>query len=195
MPCAPLAPFPLTREPCGAWGLARRLRPSRPSHGGVQATAYGTADPFAYAPKPGAGAAGCRLGQSRWRAGASQEPPCGGREGCGVREGPHGTLFAALTRTGTPVNAAVSGPVNALHGLPPPRAGLPGTFLPPMGAAPCSNGCCTVPHPSPPGAKERHRLRPCQTQVGIYWGAWGPSPHTPARLPSLAGRWRSVTKR
>jgi hypothetical protein len=30
-----------------------------------------------------------------------------------VRQGPHGSLFAALTRKGTPVNAAVSGPVNA----------------------------------------------------------------------------------
>lgn len=36
MPCAPLAPFPLTREPCGALGLARLPRPSRPSHGGFQ---------------------------------------------------------------------------------------------------------------------------------------------------------------
>jgi hypothetical protein len=151
--------------------------------------------PGADAPKPGAGAAGWRLGQSRWRAGASQEPPCGGREGCGVREGPHGTLFAALTRTGTPVNAAVGGPVNALHGLPPPRAGLPGTFLPPMGAAPCSNGHCTVPHPSPPGAREGHRLRPCQTKVGLCWGTWGSSPHPPARLLSLAGMRPSVTRR
>jgi hypothetical protein len=69
--------------------------------------------------------------------------------------GPHGSLCAPLTRTGTPVNAAVGGPVNALRGLPPPRAGLP----------------------------------------GLCWGAWGPFPHTPARLPSLASRRASVTRR
>jgi hypothetical protein len=117
--------------PCAALGLARRLRPCRPSHGGFQHHRLRHRRPLAPTPQN----LGLALQAAAWvkAAGASQEPPCGGREGCGVREGPHGTLFAALTRTGTPVNAAVGGPVNALHGLPPPRAGLPGTFLPPMG--------------------------------------------------------------
>ena len=168
--------------PCAALGLARRPCPYRPSHGGFQLHRIRHRRPLAPTPQN----LGLALQAAAWAraAGASQEPPCGGRKGCGVREGPHGTLFAALTRTGTSVNAAVGGPVNALHGLPPPRAGLPGTFLPPMGAAPCSNGRCTVPHPSPPGARERHRLRPCQTKVSICWGAWGSSPHTP-RSPAV----------
>jgi len=80
-------------------------------------------------------------------------------------------------------------------GLPPPRAGLPGTFLSPRGGAKRSNGRCALPHHPPPGAGDRHRLRPCHNKGGIGWGSWGPSPHTPARLPSLAGKRPSGTRK
>src|SRR6266704_1109101 len=54
----------------------------------------------------------------------------GGRECGGVREGPHGSLFAALTRQDTPVNAAVGRPVNALCGLPLPHRWATKPLLP-----------------------------------------------------------------
>lgn len=57
----------------------------------------------------------------------------------------------------------------------------------PRGGAKRSSGRNALPHHPPPGAGDRHRLRPCHNQVGICSGSWGPSPHTPARLPSLAG--------
>jgi hypothetical protein len=55
------------------------------------------------------------------RAGLPPPParlPAPRRGVCGTRTGPRGTLFAALTRQGTPVSAASSGPVNAACGTP-----------------------------------------------------------------------------
>src|SRR5207237_4817695 len=67
----------------------------------------------------------------------------------GVPRGSRTTL-----RYGTPVNAAVGGPVNALCGLPPPRAGLPGTFLSPRaGGTRARTEETPVPPAPPPGAE------------------------------------------
>jgi hypothetical protein len=101
---------------------------------------------------------------------------------CSRRKGVRGR--AGVRREPPFVCAAVGGPVSAAPA--PPRgcrlerctalgcprliAGLPGTFLSPMGAAKRSNGRCALPHPSPPGARGRHRLRPCHQKVGIGWG-------------------------
>ena len=177
MPCAPLAAFPQRGPPALPWGWRVGYCPCRPSHGGVQLHRIRHRRPLAPTPQN----LGLALQAAAWVKAAGALARVRSRL---VADGRAVVCVRGLTArcslrsldTGTPVNAAVGGLVNALHGLPPPRAGLPGTFLPPMGAAPCSNGRGTVPHPSPPGARERHRLRPCQTKVGICWGAWGPSP-------------------
>jgi hypothetical protein len=99
-----------------------------------------------------------------------------------------GSSLARRRASGAAVGcAAVGGPVSAVADTPSPlgcprlvlgsqrrtdRCGVPQGirtsgrqgiarhgFLSPMGEATCSNGRCTLPHPSPPGARGRHRLR------------------------------------
>jgi len=116
--------------------------------------------------------------------------PCGPPPGCPSRQQGcqpaggalwlAGVAHASLGRSGTPVSAAIGGPVNALRGLPPPPAGLPGmASLPPRGSATRSIGRCALPPPSPPrGLREGTGgalLRPCRT-----------------REPSPARRYKSV---
>ena len=129
-PCSPVPGAPLPAGGChrailcvplgaadGALRLARPPRPCQPSHGGFPLHRLRHRRPPMAVRPPQTWWAPLQafgLGHGRWRVGHWR---CHAANLIGRRTGPHhGSLFAALTRHGTPVNAAVGGPVNAAPG-------------------------------------------------------------------------------